>query len=197
MEHEGDGVGGAGADSGANDIAVFGGSNVVTSQVATLDAGQSVLDLLFQNTGYAVSIGAGTPTTSTLAPGTSGITMDNGAGANTISSDVMLNGPQTWTNNSSSLLTIGGGVTTGGNLLTIVGSGSTIMSRTIGRNGKPTAGGTGTLSLSGANNCCGGTTVSGGALVINSSSALGTGALTITGGAATAPWRALFWPTMR
>ena len=64
-----------------------------------------------------------------LTIGTGGITVNSGAGAVTVNPLIALNGAQTWTNNSSNKLTIGGAVSGAlGSPLTISGSGTTVLS---------------------------------------------------------------------
>ncbi len=78
-----------------------------------------------------------------------GITMNSGAGAATIISPITLGAAQSWTNNSTSLLTVGtGAVTNGGYLLTIGGTGNTTVSSIIGGAGGLTKSGSGILTLS-------------------------------------------------
>ena len=78
--------------------------------------------------------------------------VQSGSGTNTINAPLTLGGSQSWTNNSSNLLTIGGTVTNGGNLLTVAGSGQTTISGAINGSGGLTLNGLGaTLTLSGAN----------------------------------------------
>ena len=76
------------------------------------------------------------------------ITKNAGGAAATIISPVTLGGAQSWTNNSTGLLTVGtGAVTNGGNLLTVDGSGNTTISSVIGGTGGITKAGAGMLTL--------------------------------------------------
>jgi len=122
-----------------------------------------------------------------------GLTMNSGEGATTIISPITLGGAQSWTNNSSGLLTVGtGAVTNGGFLLTVGGSGNTTVSSVISGAGGLTKAGSGTLYLLPGGNAngpnpntfTGGTTLTAGTLRTGSvgSNAFGTGSLTITGG---------------
>lgn len=108
---------------------------------------------------------------STLSVGAGGITINSGAGAFTINGSKLsvTSATESWTNNSTSLFTVGpaSGVDIGANLLTLTGTGNTTISGTIsntGGTGGLTKTGTGTLTLSGANSYSGGTTISGGTL---------------------------------
>ena len=113
-----------------------------------------------------------------------GIVVASGSGANTINAPLTLGGPQSWTNNSSNLLTIGGAVTNGGNLLTVAGSGHTAISGAINGGGGLTQNGPGTLTLSAANTYSGVTTVSGGTLQVSNTtgSATGSGNVNVNSG---------------
>ena len=145
-----DGVSGTYRLPVAGDMAIFSATNVLYDQVTTLDVAFSVLGLTFQNTGYAVTIGPDYPSVNTLTLGTSGITMNSGAGAVTIGDALALSGGQTWTNNSSNFLAIGGNITTGSNNLTLAGTGNTFLSGNIATNGNTlTFNGTGSTTLGG------------------------------------------------
>src|SRR4029077_956702 len=79
----------------------------------------------------------------TLTLGLGGLTVNSGAAAVTLSTNVALGGSQTWTNNSTNLLTVSGVVSGAFNLTTA---------------------GTGAITLSGANTYSGGTILSAGTL---------------------------------
>ena len=170
------GSGGSAQIPGTGDIAVFSGSNVTTSQATTLGAAQSILGLLFQNAGYNVSVGPGTPPSNSLTIGLSGITMNSGAGASTITSTIILGGTQTWTNNASSLMTIGGAVSGGASSLTLAGTGNTSISGVIGGNANLNlnASSAATLSLGGNNTFTGQTVIQSGTVSIATVAPAGT-----------------------
>jgi autotransporter-associated beta strand protein len=89
----------------------------------------------------------------------------------TISAPIALQGTQTWTNNSSSLLTIGGSVFSGSNLLTIAGPGNTAVTANISGSGSLTMNGAGLLTLTGSSACNGFSVSNGTALITGSLSA--------------------------
>jgi autotransporter-associated beta strand protein len=148
------------APPGAADVANFNISTVTTAQIVDLNAAQSALGLVFASTstgGVLIQSGTGT---NTLTLGTSGITVSSGSGADTISPAVALGGPQTWTNNSTNVLTVSGNISNGSNLLTIGGTGNTTLSGVLGNgSGGLTKTGTGTLTLSNFSNSYTGPTI--------------------------------------
>jgi autotransporter-associated beta strand protein len=128
-------------------------------------------------------------TSITLGDGTSGnggITVNNGAGAQTISTAITLNNTQTWTNSSTNTLTVQtGALSLGSNVLTITGSGNTTISSAIGgASGSIVKSGAGTLTLSGTNAYASGTTVNAGTLTfLNTNARPGSGTVTVAAGA--------------
>jgi fibronectin-binding autotransporter adhesin len=84
---------------------------------------------------------------STTSPG---ITINAGSGTVTLNPNIALGILQTWTNNSSSLFTVGGDIS-GSFALTVAGTGNTSFSGIIGTGSTLTKTGTGTLSLSNSN----------------------------------------------
>lgn len=157
-------------------------SNITT----TLDQAFTIDGLTFVGTGSSntagSSIGAGSGGTLQINGG--GITVNAGSGANTISAPVTIGAAQSWTNNSSNLLTIGTGSTNnGGFLLTVAGSGNTTISGALGGNGGLTQSASGTLTLSGSNTYTGATTINTGTLAISNAAALaGSGTVNLVGG---------------
>jgi autotransporter-associated beta strand protein len=94
-----------------------------------------------------------------------GITVNSGAGAVTLNAPINLGTGQTWTNNSSQPLTIGGDIGNGSSTLTLDGTGDVTITGSI-RNGGGglTKNGSGTLALDGMNLYQGITTLNAGTL---------------------------------
>lgn len=107
-----------------------------------------------------------------------GITVNSGAGAVTLNAPITLGASQTWTNNSSSTLTIGGAVSLAAFNLTSTGAGNTVISGAISGTGSVTKNGAGTLTLSGASTTTGTLTINAGAVNLSGSY---TGAVTLAG----------------
>lgn len=159
----------------SGDDAVFGVGG--TGGAVTLSATTAAGSLTFNPFSGTYTLGtSGTA----LTLGGTGITMNAGAGAVTLASPVTLSAGQSWTNNSSSLLTASGAITNGGNLLTVAGSGSTTLSAAISGVGGLTKNGSGVLLVSASNTYTGSVTVNAGILRIG-----GTGALGATSGTTT------------
>jgi fibronectin-binding autotransporter adhesin len=171
----------------SGDDAIFG--NGGTGDAVTLDSPTTIGSLTFNSFSDTYTIG----TAGQAITLNNGITMNSGAGAATIISPITLGAAQSWTNNSSSLLTIGtGAVSNAGFLLTIGGSGNTTVSSAISGAGGLTKAGAGTLTLSGANSFTGQLTIAQGTLSIisinnvNTNGTLGNSALpVILGGSGT------------
>jgi autotransporter-associated beta strand protein len=136
-----------------------------------------------------IEIGNGTTATANLtlsgtnlSIGASGITKFATSGNATISSPVTLGVAQSWTNNSSTLLTVSGNVTNAGNVLTIGGSGNTTISTgAVSGTGGIIKSGDGTLSMTGTNTgWSGGITIQSGTVSQGTNAAsLGTGRITL------------------
>ena len=120
--------------------------------------------------GVIIASGTGGPNALTiLATGAggnaagSGITVAAGAGADTINTNVILGGSNTWTNNSANTLTVNGAVTDSGSNFAL------------------TTAGAGTIALTGNNTYTGATTVSAGTLILSGSNSAATGPTNVTG----------------
>lgn len=185
------------ANSTTQDTAAFSASN--GSQTVQLNADASIAGLTFTQTGVTTLTSFNT-TPRTLTIGTTGIAISGGAGAVTLGDatnplNLAIAGNESWTNNSTSLFTVLGGVTgtaaSGTSTLTVTGTGNSLLSGVIGNGGAGgtvafTKNGAGTVTLSGNNTYSGTTTISAGVLRVTNNNALGsTGAgTTITSGAA-------------
>ncbi len=193
---------------GIGDDVIFNITTANLAETVTLDADQSAKTLTFRNTGTTALSGGGTDRTLTIA---SGVTKLAGAGAVTIGSatagqrvNLLVNESQTWTNNSTSQVTVTNGLSGTaaiGATQTITFNGSSVDNGaawifssntsgiTDGANGGKlalvlngsgaTAGGGLNLQLTGANSFSGGITVTKGRLVGGNGSAFGTGLVTV------------------
>ena len=176
---------------GVNDTATFSISTLTnTAQTVNLNAAQSVLGLSFLGTNTATTLlQGGGVANQTLTLGTSGISVASLAGAVTIGSTsalqnvaIILGGAQSWTNNSANALTVVNGVTDGGFLLTLAGTGAINLNGVLSGSGGLTNGGSGVTTLSGANTYTGLTTISAGTLAYGVTNALSSGGVTVNGG---------------
>jgi autotransporter-associated beta strand protein len=170
------------------DLAVFNQSGVTGTEFVQLDAATGIAGITFINTG-ATTIQSSNATTQTLTIGTSGLTINAGAGAVTIGdatnhANLTLGGAQSWLNNSANPLSILDAVSNGTFLLTVGGTGATSISGVVGNgSGGITLANTATLTLSGTNTYTGNTTIAAGTqLNFNNTKAIGTGTLIISGG---------------
>jgi autotransporter-associated beta strand protein len=130
-----------------------------------------------------------------------GVTKSSGSGAVSLISSIILSGPQTWANNSTTTtLTSSGGVNNGGNLLTIDGTGNTIIKAgIISGSGGLTKNGTGFLEIGGqssnvAHSFTGTVTLNGGIMRISNN--LSSGNLTLNGGVLEHYWGETFSRTL-
>lgn len=191
-----------GAFPGAGDDVIF-NATTVGSPISSLGANQAANSITFAaNSTTPISIAAG----NTLTVGSGGITISAGAAAHTINSTVSLFNSATVTNNSASLFTVGGDIssaTTGTQTLTVASTGNVTFGGIIS-DGTATAlalskSGAGTLTFNrtaGANTYSGGTTVDGGVLSLGTGGlavtshvgALGTGMVTVNAGGRVRLW---------
>jgi trimeric autotransporter adhesin len=168
----------------------------------TLDAALSIGGMVFNNTGTSTIL-TDSVANRIITLGSGGITVNPNAGdvtfgltTNTDRIGYILGAPQPWTNNGSGILNFvsgtSGGITNGGNLLTLDGSGAIRFAGVISGAGGLTKNGAGTLTLTAANTYSGTTTLTNGILQIVengiglvgsiTSSTVGTGALVLNGG---------------
>jgi autotransporter-associated beta strand protein len=116
--------------------------------------------------------------------GTSGIvvTQTNGTAAQTVNSNLQADNAIVIENNTTSALTLGGTLATGGNTVNFNGSGAVTENGVVSGTGSIYETGTGTSTLTAANTFSGGTQILSGTLDANNASALGTGAVSLYGG---------------
>ncbi|MEY4298940.1 MAG: polymorphic outer membrane protein, partial [Verrucomicrobiota bacterium] len=133
---------------------------------STNDQVNSVIGLNFSNTAGSFTVSG-----NAMTNGAAGV-VNNSSNAQTINNNLTLGAVQTF-NSASGDLAFGGAVTNNGNLLTVAGAANTLISGAISGSGSLTKAGAGTLTLSGANTYNGGTTVSAGRLVGDSTSLQG------------------------
>jgi len=164
--------------SGTTITSLTPGSTTVITFSATAPSNESNMVLGANMTVGGIVVNDTTPVTlnadgNTLTLSGTGITVNSGAAAATFNAPVVLGAAQTWTNNASNLLTVGGAVSNAGFLLTTTGTGNITISGAINGGGGVTMAGTGTLVLSGANTYTGTTTVSTGTVRAGSTQAFG------------------------
>lgn len=161
---------------GSSDTAIFNVTALTTAQVITMDRNISVGGMVFRNTS-TTAVNTDTALDRAMTIGTSGITINSGAGAVTFGStgtrqkvSFILGGAQTWQNNSSNTLSLNASntINNSGNLLTVGGSGNTSAAGIISGTGGLTKADGGSLTLSAANTYSGATSISGGTLVLTS-----------------------------
>ena len=120
-----------------------------------------------------------TATSTSLVAGT-GITINSGSAANTISANVAVANNQSWINNAASAFTVSGAVALGTSSLTLAGTGTQVISGAITGTGGITKLANSTVALSGANTYSGTTTIAAGA--VTAKAAAYNNVLTNTGG---------------
>jgi autotransporter-associated beta strand protein len=153
-------------------VASAGTSSGENPYTVTVSGNQAANSLYFQSSGTATLSGG------TISLGSGGITLPQYAYGTTaqgpvnITSQVALQGTQTWSNSSANTLTVGGNVVNGGNILTIAGPGSTVIAGSLSGMGGLVKSGSGLLTFQSANTFLGSTTVSGGTIDLAQGNAL-------------------------
>jgi fibronectin-binding autotransporter adhesin len=110
--------------------------------------------------------------------------LDNVAGSNIYGGAITLESPAAIDSTSGTLM-LTGGIVNGGNLLTVGGTGATLLSGNLSGSGGLTLSGAGLLILSGSDNYSGDTTVTQGTLVLASTTAIAPGTSLVVGAGAT------------
>ncbi len=170
--------------SGSN--AIIGGQNTAAGTV-TLASPTTVKNL-------AINAFTGTYTLGTAAQTitlSGGIDKTSASGIATIISPFVLTDNQSWTNNSTGLLTASANLDLGSNTLTVGGSGNSTLSGVISGAGNVVKTGPGKLSFhtGNANTYTGTTTINGGTLMVGTNAAcLGGGNVMLNGGVLEAYW---------
>ena len=164
-----------------------------TGGTVTLGASTTVGALVFNSFTGTYTISGGSPITIK-----NGFANNSTAGAVTITNPVILAGPQTWTSTSTGALNVNGGVSTGGNPLTLDVVGTTSIAATasvITGAGGLTKNGAGRLILGSgtvpAHDYSGTTTLNGGVTMVANFN-IGSGNLTLNGGVIESYWATNF-----
>ncbi len=191
------GDGSAGAAPQSTDDLIFNTTGITGNRTITLGADRTIRSLTFNSAGGVTFLSGSSSAARYLYIGAGGITMNTGAGAVVFGTGastgvpVRLNSSQTWTNNSSSTLsvlnTLAGSSETP-ITLTIDGSGTTAISNAVSNSTGSTLGivknGSGLLDLTAAGsngNFSGGVTLNSGVIAMNADR-LGVSALAFNGG---------------
>jgi autotransporter-associated beta strand protein len=120
----------------------------------------------------------------TIGPSGIYVSQTTGTATQTVNSNLVAKNAINIQNNTTSALNLNGTLDAQGNTITFNGSGATNLTGVISNStgsGSIVQSGTGTTTFSGANSYTGGTTISAGTLNANNSTALGTGAVALSG----------------
>ncbi|MES2920426.1 MAG: autotransporter-associated beta strand repeat-containing protein, partial [Verrucomicrobiota bacterium] len=149
----------------------------------TLDTVTAANFLQFTGTGTpaaSTSINLSGPGTLTINAGLNsfaagtGIVVDSGAAAHSISANLALGASQSFTNNSASTFTVSGNINGGGSGLTLAGTGPIALSGVLSNLGSLTNSGPGTLALTNQNTYTGSSNINGGTVALGSAENAGT-----------------------
>lgn len=147
---------------GAGAIITFSATGASNQSDMVLGASMSVRGIVV-NDPLGITLNADGNTLSLV---NAGITVNNGAGAVTLNTPMTLGAAQSFTNNSTNLLTLGGPIAGGAFNLTVTGSGNTTLAGGITGAAALTKSGTGTLTISGTSTFSNSAAVNGGTLAI-------------------------------
>lgn len=152
-------------------INIAAANSIASNQVdMTISFNMSVLGLIVSSTSNTNLLD---PSAFVLALGSTGLTLNPGAGAFSSNATILLSSNQSWSNNSNSALTLFGPVDLSSYSMAVGGAGPTVLSNSISGLGSISKTGSGTLTLSGTNSFTGGVSFASGVLNINNSAALG------------------------
>lgn len=163
---------------GATDDVIFNASGAITNNLGTLGANQAAGSITVSS-GATVVLN-----NNNLTLGAGGLTVNLGATSVTGNTNWVLGAGQAWTNNAGITMTQSGAVSLGANALSISGSGNTTLTGVVSGAGSVSKNGNGTLSLlNAANTFAGGFSLNSGTVIFSTStSAFGSGTLTLAGG---------------
>jgi autotransporter-associated beta strand protein len=151
-----------------------------TDLAPTMDQNYAVSSVTFSNNAGSFNI-TNSGYTLTLTNGSS--VTDNSTNAQTLNVPVVLTAPATVTA-AAGTLTLAGTIDNGGSLLTVTGTGNTILSGDVSDNGGLTKSGNGSLTLAATNTYVGSTVLNAGKLNIPVLGAVSNSAINVVGGAA-------------
>jgi fibronectin-binding autotransporter adhesin len=170
------------------DDILFDNTYVSTNQTVNVGTGQTrVVRSISIDAPFSYTLNNGTLSFDDVGlPGFLGIavTQTNGVSStgNTINSAIALQADATIRNATTSALSLGGNIALNANTLLVDGSGNINSGGVISGTGDINKSQAGNLTLSGNNTYSGGTAISGGTITAANNNALGTGAVTMTGG---------------
>jgi autotransporter-associated beta strand protein len=170
------------------DDILFDNTYVSTDQTVNVGTGQTrIVRSVSIDAPFSYTLNNGTLSFDDVGlPGFLGIavTQTNGVASagNTINSAIALQADATIRNATTSALNLGGNIALNGNTLRVDGTGNIASTGVISGTGDINKSQAGNLTLSGNNTYSGGTALSGGTITAADNNALGTGAVTMTGG---------------
>jgi fibronectin-binding autotransporter adhesin len=182
---------GSAASAGNPSDVLLNNAYVSTAQTISLNGNTQTLRALDIDAPFSYTVGSsvGDGTIAfnnegVLGPSGIYVSQTTGTATQTVNSNLVADNAINIQNNTASVLNLNGTLDTKGNAITFNGSGATNLAGVISNStgsGTIIQSGTGTTTLSGANTYTGGTTISAGTLNANSSTALGTGAVALSG----------------
>lgn len=182
---------GSAASAGNPSDVLLNNAYVSTAQTISLNGNTETLRALDIDAPFSYTVGSAAHdgtiafnNEGVLGPSGIFVSQTTGTATQTVNSNLVANNAIEIQNNTTSALNLNGNLDTKGNAITFDGSGATNLAGVISNStgsGSVVQSGTGTTTFSGANTYTGGTTITAGTLDANSSTALGTGAVTLKG----------------